>query len=176
MNAPEKLETLVGEMQSRGGMDSADNKSRMERLYGFLAVYYRQQGDVARADEFFRKAGSIRMQYYQPVTKKNFLQLQDILRRRGIRLVCMQYPTRDIEPLKQIFGSRGGDVVFVSNADNFRAALDSHKFGELFIDHFAGDFGHATRLGNSLIVGRLADELERQVFSRVPSGKAGARQ
>ncbi|MDD3347620.1 MAG: tetratricopeptide repeat protein [Oscillibacter sp.] len=159
------LEKLVSKMKNIGGLDAEKNRNRFERLYGFLAVYYRQNGDSKTADKYFLKAGDLRMQYYCPGTKKNFIQLYNILKQRGIKLVCMQYPMRDVASLRQVFDA-DHDVVFVSNEDNFRQALEKYKFNELFEDHFAGDFGHATRLGNSLIAKRLADELMRLVFSK----------
>ena len=43
------------------------------------------------------------------------------------------------------------DTIFVSNEENFAAALRQHPYREVFIDHFEGSWGHATALGNQLV-------------------------
>ncbi|MFW6046405.1 MAG: hypothetical protein ACOCP4_01260 [Candidatus Woesearchaeota archaeon] len=49
------------------------------------------------------------------------------------------------------------DIIFVENKDNFNYLIDNERSDDLFIDYFAGTWGHCTTYGNSLIVDNLMD-------------------
>ncbi len=72
--------------------------------------------------------------------------LKEILDRRNIKLVCVQYPMCGIEPLKRIFKWQE-DVIFIDNEKIFKEAVGKEDYQEYFIDMFGGDFGHCTPKG-----------------------------
>ena len=96
-----------------------------------------------------------RLRTYCPQTRANYLKLRAMLDGRGVTLVCMQYPMRSVAELKKLF-ERPEGLVFVENCARFADALRTRSYGELFMDSFGGDFGHATREGNMTIVRELA--------------------
>lgn len=92
-------------------------------------------------------------------TEYHFRLMFNILNERDIKLVIMQYPTLDVDELKDMFdGSE--DIIFISNEENFKEALENGKYEDYFIDHFRSTFGHATLLGNRLIAENVADTIE----------------
>jgi tetratricopeptide (TPR) repeat protein len=92
------------------------------------------------------------------LTAYHYRLLADILQERGIRYVAMQYPTLNVGMLRGWLGNRS-DVTFVSNRENFEAALDNKTFWGLFVDNFGGSFGHATLDGNRLIAESAAEAI-----------------
>ncbi len=109
--------------------------------------------DIAQG--YFRKAAQHGTDDYFPITLVNYsLVLKKILSRH-IKVVVMQYPLRDIGPLKNYLGQRK-DVIYVENKENFKQALAQAGYSRYFKDSFAVDFGHCTREGNALIARNLA--------------------
>ena len=92
------------------------------------------------------------------LTVRHYEELVGALDKRGIPYICMQYPVRSIEPLKEIFKDRK-DIIFVSNEDNFKEALKKSAYDEYFTDYFGGDFGHCNHQGNRLIAENLAEAI-----------------
>ncbi|MFA5163776.1 MAG: tetratricopeptide repeat protein [Patescibacteria group bacterium] len=133
-----------------------------DRLYGFVATSYVEEGRYYEAGEYYRKAEEFRLRYYNPATRHNYNKLREILVERGIKFVCMQYPMRSIEPLKKIFDSNE-DIIFVSNEKIFKEELKKARYEDLFVDSFGGEFGHATARGNRLIAENLADTIIKEV-------------
>lgn len=97
-------------------------------------------------------------------TSENYRKLKSIVLKRGIKLVCAQYPMRDVRELKNIFKSQE-NVIFVDNEVVFRNAVSKGRFEDYFEDKFAGDFGHCTALGNRLLAGNIADTILRERFN-----------
>lgn len=95
-------------------------------------------------------------------TKFHYLKIARYLAERKIKFFVMGYPTRSIASVKSFFAVHPHDselaakVSFVSNQENFTAALREKNFDEVFSDRFAGDFGHATEFGNQLIAENIA--------------------
>lgn len=114
-------------------------------------------------DKFYQKKKLNHTDVYGfETTKNNYRQLYEILRKRGIKYVAMQYPNVDIGVLEEIFNE--SDIIFVSNEENFMEAFKQAEFDEFFTDDFGnsrigikGNFGHATMKGNQLIAENLAD-------------------
>jgi tetratricopeptide (TPR) repeat protein len=134
-----------------------------DRLLGFVAIVYNQNGEQKKGQEYERKAEKFRATYYNPVTRHNYRFVADLLRQRGIRLICMQYPLRRLEPLIKMFASVEG-ITFLENREVFQAALEPGKYSEYFTDNFAGDFGHCTREGNRIIAQNVANLILREIF------------
>ncbi len=78
-----------------------------------------------------------------------------------ILFIPMQYPTLSVEDLKQNLKDSPyyDNLIFISNEENFKNALQNHKTEEIFIDMFAGNFGHCTDLGNTLIAENVAETI-----------------
>ena len=94
--------------------------------------------------------------HYQRLYKK--------LNEEGIKYIAMQYPTLDINELKNMFeGDK--DIIFISNEENFKKALKKGKYEDYFIDKFADDFGfgHCTPKGNRLIAENVADIILKEL-------------
>lgn len=75
------------------------------------------------------------------------------------RHVVMQYPMMSIDELKK--NIRGNsETIYIENYENFKSALEIYKDEDIFIDNFADDFGHTTKLGHKLI----AKEVFKNLF------------
>lgn len=80
--------------------------------------------------------------------RNNYRKIFEKLNVQGIKLIAMQYPLQNIENLKNIFTpEQQKHIAFVDNGPSFEKLLDTHKYSEVFVDDFAGDFGHCTALG-----------------------------
>lgn len=141
-----------------------EKKPDDEMLFRFTARFYRLVGDNQKAEQYFEKAKNLKLTYYNPLTRHNYRKLKDIVMRNGIYLVCVQYPTRSIQPLKKMFDSTEG-IIFVDNEKIFKDAIRNSRYGDYFSDNFAGDFGHATRKGNRLLARNIAKAILKEIFA-----------
>ncbi len=139
------------------------DEAEAAKTYGRLAVLYKEMGNKKQADALFKKANEVRLGYYDPVTRENYLKIKYMLDQRGIRLVCVQYPVRSVEPLKKIFEGET-DILFVDNEKIFKDALKKSDYKEYFTDIFGGDFGHCTAKGNRLLAENIADAILKEIF------------
>ncbi len=133
--------------------------------YGGLASLYAILKQDKLAASYFEKANKIRLEYYNPVTRDSYKKLYAALKKRRIKLICVQYPMRGIEPLKKLF-SDTDDIAFVDNEETFKNALRSAKYEDYFTDRFAGDFGHCTHKGNGLLANNIASVIVRMYFKK----------
>jgi len=138
---------------------------RLDWAYGSMALLYKKSGQGDLAEQYFRKANSLRSEYYDPVTRQNYQRLKEIATQRRIRLVCAQYPMRNIEPLKKMFDYTEG-IIFVDNEGVFREALKTSGYEEYFSDMLGGDFGHCTKKGNKLLAANIADIILKECFGK----------
>lgn len=113
---------------------------------------------------YAEKANNLRNGYCNPKTVNNYLALKQILYKRNIKLVCVQYPMRNITSLKKIFEEEAGDMIFVDNEKIFKGAVRKEGYKEYFKDMFGGDFGHCTDKGNDLLARNIADAILKEVF------------
>lgn len=118
-----------------------------DRAYGAISALYEEIGKPGLAKEYTKKVNRLRLEYYMPVTINNYRKLKEILDKRGIRLVCVQYPMRNVEPLKKAFEDYKG-IIFVDNEAIFKKMVAKSGRQRFFGDMFAGDFGHCTATGN----------------------------
>ncbi len=135
-----------------------------DRMYATLSALYAAVGDIGLAANYQRKAEQFRLRLYDPAVADNYHRLKAMLDRRGVKLVCVQYPMRGLEPLRKLFRGQDAGVVFVDNEKAFKAAVRRSSLQEYFRDMFGGDFGHFTDKGNALLAGNIADVLVREVF------------
>jgi Flp pilus assembly protein TadD len=136
-----------------------------DRAYGALAALYDEMGDFHSSERNYRKANELRSQYYNLATVNNFRELKNILDKRGVRLVCVQYPLRSIKPLLKALEGREG-VIFVDNEKVFRKAIKERGYGRYFFDIFGGDFGHCNREGNRLLAENIANVILKDIFHK----------
>jgi tetratricopeptide (TPR) repeat protein len=127
-----------------------------------LGQFYQKQGRNDLAAGYFQKAAGLQMPEYCPATLVNYSLLLDKILSRHIKAVVMQYPLRDIDPLKNYLGRKNG-VIFVENKKNFKQALSKEGFWHYFKDNFAYDFGHCTRAGNELIARHLKEVILNKI-------------
>jgi len=133
------------------------------RLNAALAVFYMEEGKYSLAEEYSKKAESLGIECYDPMTHYNYQRLKEIVAKRGIRLVCVQYPMRSVEPLKEMFRNREG-IIFVDNERPFKERVAKEGYDEYFADMFGGDFGHCTEKGNRLLAGNIANTILKECF------------
>jgi hypothetical protein len=74
----------------------------------------------------------------------------------------MQYPVRNIFSLQELLKNESyyDKIIFISNEQIFKNALIEKSYNDLFNDQFAGDFGHCTNLGNTMIAENVVKTLE----------------
>ena len=135
-------------------------------LWGGLAAVYSQKGQSQLSEECYKKALEIRMTRYNPNTRDNYLKLYQILKKRKILLVCMQYAMRNVNSLKNLFGDEAKDIVFVDNELTFKKAVAKDGYDKYFVDIFGGDFGHCTEEGNRLLAENVARVILKEVFGK----------
>jgi tetratricopeptide (TPR) repeat protein len=133
-----------------------------ERLLGALAVQRWEQKKYAAAEDYFHLAAEYRAHTTDASAIRSLFETTiREARPRKITVVAMQYPMRSINDLSAILGHLSKDVVFIDNEHIFKSALKKEVFSAYFVDQFAGDFGHCTDKGNSLIAENIIHTLFR---------------
>lgn len=93
--------------------------------------------------------------------KENYRRLAERIHAHDAGLLAMQYPTLPVKPLETIFdGAQTKPVAFISNENNFRAAMSSGRYEDFFMDRARGSWGHTTTEGHRLIATQVADAIE----------------
>lgn len=133
--------------------------------YAILANCYMKLGKYKLAEKYFQKASKIRVKYYNHRTSYNYKKFKEIVSKKGIRIVCVQYPMRSIIPLKNMFESKEG-IIFVNNESIFKKAVQEKGYEEYFIDIFGGNFGHCTPKGDKLLAENIANVILKEVFDK----------
>jgi tetratricopeptide (TPR) repeat protein len=137
-----------------------------DRVYGALEVLFKEMDNLGLAREYGKKAKELRSSYYYSITTDNYNKLKAILGKRGIAYVCVQYPMRNLEPLKKIFQGNAEGIIFVDNELLFKNVLKKTSYQEYFCDNFGGDFGHCTEKGNRLLAESIANTILKEVFNK----------
>ncbi len=124
-----------------------------DTILGRIAVDYLEKKDDKNSDKYFELAEKYRMKYYNYGTKITYCKIADTVFSRGKQLIAVQYPLRSVQSLKNILKSSQyyDKIKFVSNEELFKKALKANKYDYIFLDRFAGDFGHCTNTGNEMI-------------------------
>jgi len=130
-----------------------------------LGQLYQYLGKGTAAAAHFQKVKETSLKFYNSLTRNNYQQLKNILVKKKIRLVCVQYPLCPVEKLKNYFDtSEAKNIIFVDNENLFKEALKRNKYAELFIDRFAAIFGHCTPKGNRLLAENIANVILEDIF------------
>ncbi|MBF0387387.1 MAG: hypothetical protein HQL20_05980 [Candidatus Omnitrophica bacterium] len=130
--------------------------------YGYVAACLEKNGQKDLAAAFIKeKIGTFRDAYASESTRKNYLAVKDLLIAKKVRPVFIQYPLRDLAPLKAIFASQPDKdrIVFVDNGPVFKAAVAASSYATYFVDRASGDTGHATPLGKHLLAENIANTI-----------------
>ena len=99
-------------------------------------------------------------EYQNQNVKLHYRQLYDLLKRKNIQYIAMQYPRLDLKDIEKLFYSSINtpdidesfkDIIFVSNKQNFDEALLKTNWQTIFKDRFSETFGHTTDYGHGLI-------------------------
>ena len=145
----------------------SENRPSDDRVHAAMSLFYEEMGETELAQEYAAKVNRLRSENASALTAQSYRKLKAILDGKGIKLVCMQYPVRNIEPLKKIFGKDEG-VIFLDNESVFKDALkkSGYNYMKYFRDMFGGDFGHCTPKGNMLLAQNIADVILREVFNK----------
>ena len=149
------VEQLIAEAIHEGADDD---------VLGRVARYYSRQGNTAEADRYLDLADDARRRTTHPMTRENYLSTKRALDARRVKLVAVQYPVRNIDPLTAIFAGTDG-TYFVNNEATFREALAQVAYDELFWDNCYGDFGHCTRKGNRMLAENIADVILGEIYA-----------
>jgi Tfp pilus assembly protein PilF len=136
-----------------------------DRARAALPLLYQEMGELELAQEYAKQTDRLKSEYYKPVTVYNYRKLRTILDNKGIKFVCMQYPVRNIEPLRKIFEGNEEGIIFVDNENVFKDALKKNSRAKYFNDMFGGDFGHCTAAGNRLLAENAAEAILQEVFN-----------
>ncbi len=153
----------AGECLKKGLEFKLNDKTR---IYGAISIIYEGIGQAEIAKEYYNKAKELGLEGYNSITKSNYLELKEILDKRKIKLICVQYPMRNIEPLKKIFEGHTDGIIFVDNEKSFKDAVKRSAYNNYFADIFGGNFGHCAEKGNKLLADNIAKVLLEEVFGR----------
>ncbi|MBO7431543.1 MAG: hypothetical protein J6U02_01430 [Elusimicrobia bacterium] len=139
------------------------NNNKYDRDYGFLAIDAIEQKNYQKAEDYFAKAEEIRLHFPKEKTYNLYKFIVKKLVDNNIKVICMQYPVRSIKSLQEQLKNEHfyDKITFISNEKPFKTALIKKNFNDLFTDQFAGDFGHCTNLGNTLIAKNVVNTLEK---------------
>lgn len=140
--------------------------NNQQQFYGALGTIYEETDQNAPAKEYLRNARQLRAGTYNPVTANNYKRIKDILDKRNVKLVCVQYPMRDIGPLRAIFEGNSAGLLFVDNEKVFKDAVKKDGFRAYFKDMFGGDFGHCTDKGNRLLAENIAGVILNNIIHK----------
>jgi len=133
------------------------------KIVGGLALSYELQKKNDLARECFGKQKDITAAQCYSNTHYNYQKIKDVILRRDIKMIAMQYPMRNITSLKKMLEPCKG-IIFVDNEKLFKDAIENSLYGEYFIDCFGGDFGHCTEKGNRILAENIANTLFKELF------------
>ncbi len=119
------------------------------------AAYHLALEEPGEAERYFDLYAAYERQNINPRTAANYRALRDTVLAAGAKLVAVQYPLREIGPLRAMLDN-DPRVIYVANEKNFKEAVLANGYGYLFTDQFAGDFGHLSDAGNRLLVQSVA--------------------
>lgn len=146
-------------------------------LYSHIARLYHQAGNEEASGRALEESvRELRLPLDLDVTRTSYESLRAQLAERGIPLIAVQYPMRDVDELREMYGNPD-DLTFVDNGATFETLVDRHGFFGVFKDQFAGDFGHMHKIGKRRLARTVAHAIERDLASgriqieREPSAK-----
>ena len=145
--------------------DAIANNPDVWAYQQLLANCYVARGQNSEAEQLFLKIQHLRGIAPNPLAKENYRKVIATLQDKGIQVVIAQYPMRPLVEIRSLLEDIDGfdRVIFVDNERIFKEAILNSSYDKLFIDRFAGDFGHCTVVGNHLLAGNIAQSLLRKI-------------
>ena len=148
------------------GLNDVKKENNPESIFYKVKLFLRRFRSYRLTEQFWPEVfSSVQIDYDNTEkayknnnTIYNFDRIKEILDEKGIKLVIMQYPNRRMEPLKKVFKSEE-NIIFVDNENLFKETLKHTDYRALFVDKFAGDFGHCTKKGNRMIAENIVNIL-----------------
>ena len=133
--------------------------------YSIAAISCLNKKNFKKAQEYFDKAEELRLNSPNTETYGLYKLIIKKLIDNNIKVICMQYPVRSVNSLKEQLKNESyfDKITFISNEENFKKALMNKNYDEIFNDQFAGDFGHCTELGNTMIAENIVNTLEKLI-------------
>jgi len=128
------------------------------RCFVELSKIYYKQGDYEKAQEVLNNVN------LNTQTIISYQKIKEKAKEKGIKLVVIQYPTRDVRLLKN-FIDKDNNIIFVDNERIFKSAIEKDGYNKYFIDNHGGDFGHCTKEGNYLLAENIAKEIWKNYFN-----------
>lgn len=127
---------------------------KIRQAYYLLSLLFLDEGNKALAAEYGQKAEQLR-ETCEELSSQNYNRIKEIVQAAQIQLVCVQYPLRKVQTLKDMLAP-SREILFVDNERSFQEAVERDGYRAYFWDTFAGDFGHCTEKGNRLLAGNIA--------------------
>jgi tetratricopeptide (TPR) repeat protein len=137
-----------------------------ERAYGSLIAALYEMRRYREAEEFQKKMNNAGIGfYYSQAAIANYHRIYEILKARGIQLVCIQYPMCKVDSLKMIFDPTD-KIIFVDNEKTFLKEVRKNGYTRYFVDDRGGNFGHLAKEGNRILAEDIARVLSREYFRK----------
>jgi lysophospholipase L1-like esterase len=130
-----------------------------------LAGVHTEAGETRAANKLLARADALALSRIPEVTRDNYRRALKLTNDSGALFVAMQYPLRNAGELELMLEG-AGDVIVIDNDAVFREAVASRGYDALFVDRFAGDFGHCTSDGYALLADQLMDIVFEPLASR----------
>lgn len=134
--------------------------------YDNLILLYKRTGQIDLARFYSTRKDYAMKNYYCSLTRSNYQKLKASVESKNLTLVCMQYPTLSVYPLRRLLGDPVRNVFFVDNEQLFKRAVQRNGYDRYFLDNFGGSFGHCTNEGNKLLAENIAKVILQEVFHR----------
>jgi tetratricopeptide (TPR) repeat protein len=128
----------------------AKGKSSGELLLLYKSISIGKDAALGAQAQFGNLERRIEISMYSAATLEHLNYTINAVLNAGANYVFMQYPLRTLEYVRQHV-EKTQKVLFIENNENFKTALQTGEFQDLFSDRFAGDFGHLTTRGNQLL-------------------------
>lgn len=154
---------MTSEQQTKFSNKMYFYKNALDHYYGAVAVEMMEKKDYEKAEEYFKIAENLRLEHPNKRANEIYRQILKKLTDKNIKVICMQYPVRSVDLLKNMLKNESyyNQIEFISNENNFKDLLKKKKFNEVFLDQFAGDFGHYRQEGCKIIVDNVIGSLEK---------------
>ena len=102
-----------------------------------------------------------------PLTEKYYNNIVNLSLDHGTQFFAIQYAGRNVDDLKGLLHNRS-DVKYVDTKTSFDQYLKEYDYDDLYVDFFAGNFGHMTDLGKK----KLAQIISKKILSSYPTGSS----
>ncbi len=139
------------------------------RIARLLEGHYEARGRLQDAQRWRSEAEDRQRRHFHATTARHLQRLVDLAEQRGVALVMIQYPRRELAGLEALFADPQG-IAFVDNQESFERAVAERGYDAIFVDRCYGDFGHTTALGHQLLAENVAQAI---LALQLPEGASG---